>query len=813
MLTRSHIQSLGIALVVIAMGAIPVLFAVESLRSTQGAVVDSRQHDTVLEATFEVRSKVEKHLLYFAASALDLNDRERQAMLRKANRHLREFRDAITKLSEGTNDQLLPAEREGLQTGISELLHNWEEINGNLNEGMSNVEKTWHFLSMVENFERLNNVLLGLHKRVASEHDDGLREIFTNIEMAILTIVGLMIVGTSLASIGLGGSNFLLNTSKAQAAQLQDSNDLLRHREETLRLQAIQLRESNDLLKRREEALRIQTDRFSSAIEHMAQGLCMIDKNHRLITWNKAFAEMYAIPANLLQEGLPYLAVLEYRIKSGSAPKNCADFVNRELGTNDSTDAHGEICELPDGRFISSSYEQTPEGGLLATHRDVTKRRQSEQQIIHLAHHDGLTSLLNRRFFVERLDDELKEAKSGKGLALFAIDLDDFKLANDKFGHAAGDLVLQTVASRLKECTRSHDLIARVGGDEFAVVLPGESSQEAVTKFASRLVDELSRPYDFEGQIIEIGSSVGAAMAPHDACEADGLMKTADVALYEAKNEGRNRFRLFSAELLDKMLERRELEEALGHAQERGQFELHYQPIICARSGLVVGMEALVRWSHPELGAIPPTKFIPIAEDLGLMGKLGTWVIERACLDAAQWPSPIRVAVNVSAAQIHSRTLELDVAVALGKSCLPGDRLELEITESVLLDDEDKVLTTIDSIQELGVSVSMDDFGTGFSSLSYLHKYPLDKIKIDRSFIADLPGSNYSQSIVRTIVSLAKSLGMSTTAEGIETAEQLALLKEEGCDQLQGYLISKAVPAASAVELIRTLNSPGCAAA
>ncbi len=783
---KSHILPVCIALIVLLIGAIPVSFAINSLQTTQAAVVDTHKHDAILETVFDVRSKVEKHIIYLAASTLDLKAKARQDLLLTAEHHLNNFEVAITKLLKSNAHQLLPAEREGLRLGLSKILNNWKDISQQSKVDLKDIEKTAHFLSMIKNFETLNDVLFGLQDRVTSKQEQRLKQIFSNIELAFLIIVGLMICGAALASIGIGGSNFLLRKSRAQAAQLQ---------------------ENNVQLKRREEALHLQADRFHSAIEHMAQGLCMINKDHCLITWNRKFAEMYAIPDELLREGAPYRAILEHRIEVASAPENQPDFIDRELGKKTRSNDDNEIHELPDGRHISISYETTPEGGILSTHKDITQRRLSDQEIIHLAHHDGLTDLLNRRSFVSYLGDELAKSQASGELTLMTIDLDGFKLANDKFGHAAGDAVLQEVAARLRACTRRDDLVARVGGDEFAIVLKDAADQNDSASFAARLVDELSKPYDFEGQPIEIGASVGVAMSPGDANEVGALLKTADIALYEAKNDQGNQYRMFSKEMRDKIVDRRQLEDSFVHALEHDQLELYYQPLICARSNLVTGMEALLRWQHPQRGMISPTLFVPIAEDLGLMGKIGTWVLEQACHDAMQWPSPVRVAVNVSAAQFHTRNLELDVEFALDKSGLSGERLELEITESVLLDDDDKVLRAIDCVQDLGVSVAIDDFGTGFSSLSYLHKYPLDKIKIDRSFVAKLPKSNHSLSIVRTVVSLARSIGMATTAEGIETREQHAVLREEGCEQLQGYLFSKPVPAEKAAELIRSLNS------
>ncbi len=787
MLTRSTLQALVVALVVIAMGAIPVLYAIKGLRTTQAAVVQSRSYEKVLEATFDMRLKVEKHVLYFVATALDLDNHEREKMLVKADAYLNQFREAVAQLGTGASGQVFAKEHESLHSGLRELSHNWEEITRDGQLDMATAEKTWHYLVMVENFEKLNDVLVGIHRRVSSEHANRNREMFSGIEVAILTIVILTITGTGLASAGLGGSSYLLSRSRAQAVQLRDNNELLNQRK---------------------DALRIQSGRFRSAIQNMAQGLCMIDKDHKLITWNDKFAVMYGIPGSLLQVGLPYLNVLEHRFLTGSIPGSCSDFFRQELGTLERAESHYEIYELPDGRFISTSFEPIPEGGMLTTHLDVTNSRKSEMQIMHLANHDGLTSLLNRRYFVERLEKLLDELQADDGVALFAIDLDDFKLANDKFGHGAGDLILATVAIRLKACAGECDLISRIGGDEFSIVVTGMKCREAAEKFASKLVSDLSKPYDCDGQHIEIGASVGIALAPNDARDINGLMKVADLALYAAKNKGRNRSCMFSPNMLVEMIKRRELEEQLAEALECGQMELYYQPLICAHSGLVNSMEALLRWNHPSRGVLSPFHFITVAEKMGLMGALGTWVINRACADAVQWPSSVGVAVNVSAAQFHMRALELDVAAALGNSGLPGNRLEIEITESLLLSDEDAVLETIHKIHDLGVSIAMDDFGTGYSSLSYLHKYPLDKIKIDRSFITDLPDSNHSLSIVRTIISLARSMGMSIAAEGVETDEQMALLKDEGCHQLQGYRISRPIPADHAGDLFLQLKPP-----
>ena len=465
------------------------------------------------------------------------------------------------------------------------------------------------------------------------------------------------------------------------------------------------------------------------------------------------------------------------------------------------------IDHLPDGRYISVSFEPTPEGGFLSTHQDVTERHKAEEKIFRLAHHDSLTDLFNRRRFMDQLNACLEGLGPGDALALLTIDLDRFKSANDTHGHPGGDFVLKTVAERLENSIREGDFLARLGGDEFAVILTNMTSPEGVMQLASRIVETLSRPYVYENNQITIGASIGAAMAPCHAKGADSLLKMADIALYQAKRDGRGQSRLFTSDMLETLDVQRQTEDALFGALERNEFELHYQPVVDAETQIVVSMEALIRWQHPQLGTIAPLDFIPIAENAGLMGRIGAWVIGQACKDAAGWPEPVCVAVNVSAQQFHAGTLELDVVTALSASGIAANRLELELTETILIEDRQQTVETLHNLKALGVGISIDDFGTGYSSLSYVNRFPINKIKIDRSFVKDLPQSMQSVPIIKTIVALASALGMSTVAEGVETEEQSNLVREVGCNLLQGNLFSKPTPADRVEETILELNA------
>jgi diguanylate cyclase (GGDEF)-like protein len=454
------------------------------------------------------------------------------------------------------------------------------------------------------------------------------------------------------------------------------------------------------------------------------------------------------------------------------------------------------LRELTDGRFLSIMHEPIPGGGWLSTFEDVTERRLAEDKVAHMARHDALTNLPNRLLFREQLEHTLAHLHRGEQAAVLSIDLDRFKHVNDTLGHPVGDELLIAVAQRLRECTREGDTIARLGGDEFVIVQVATDLQPAETiALASRIVDVISAPFDIGGSQVLVGASIGIALAPADGADPDQLLKNADLALYRAKSDGRGTYRFFEAEMDARAQARRLLELDLRAAIAQGEFELHYQPILDLSTDTIVSVEALVRWNHPRRGLVTPLEFIPLAEETGLIVPLGEWILRQACSEAAKWPHGISVAVNLSPAQFKSRGLILTVVNAVAAAGLPPGRLELEITESVLLQNGEETLATLHSLRKFGVRISMDDFGTGYSSLSYLRSFPFDKIKIDRSFITDLATRNDSMAIVRAVTGLGKSLGITTTAEGVETSEQLALLRTEGCTEVQGFLLSQPVSA------------------
>jgi diguanylate cyclase (GGDEF)-like protein/PAS domain S-box-containing protein len=440
---------------------------------------------------------------------------------------------------------------------------------------------------------------------------------------------------------------------------------------------------------------------------------------------------------------------------------------------------------------------------------DVTARKQAEARIAYMAHHDALTGLPNRVLFHERLDAALarvRRAGAAPGLAVHCLDLDHFKSVNDTLGHPVGDLLLKAVAERLGRCVGEEALVARLGGDEFAVIQPIATGPNAAGELASRLIAVVAAPYDVQGHEVVIGASIGIALAPEDGDTADALLRNADMALYRAKGEGRGTSHFFEPEMDRRIQARRSLELDLRKAFVNGEFELYYQPLVNLGSNAVAAFEALLRWHHPERGLISPMDFIPLAEEIGLIVPLGEWVLRQACAQAATWPGGIKVAVNLSPAQFRSRGVVQAVLSALAHSRLAPQRLELEITESVLLGETDANLATLHRLREIGARISMDDFGTGYCSLSYLRSFPFDKIKIDRSFVRELVERPDCVAIVRAVAGLGASLGIATTAEGVETREQLDRLRREGCTEVQGFLLSPPRPADEIVRLMPELG-------
>jgi diguanylate cyclase (GGDEF)-like protein len=537
------------------------------------------------------------------------------------------------------------------------------------------------------------------------------------------------------------------------------------------------------------------------ALNNMTHGLCMFDAKQRLIICNGRYAEMYGLPPELTKPGATLREILEYRMAHGmlgERPEQAIADLSRMADTN----VNNSVKEMPDGRIISISRQAKPDGGWVAVHEDVTERRQSEARIAHLARHDQLTDLPNRVFFREELDDAVHHLRRGRHFAVHCLDLDRFKGVNDSLGHPVGDALLRAVGDRLRNCVQTSDFVARLGGDEFAVIQVGVGRPEDCSNLASRIIDTISEPYSIDGHQVIVGASVGIALAPADGTSADQLLKNADLAMYRAKAEGRGAYRLFEPEMDALIQARRALELDLRHALSSNQLQLYYQPLVDTKLGAVTGLEALLRWFHPRLGEIPPSEFIPLAEETGLISSLGEWIFRSACAEACKWPRHIRVAVNLSSVQVRNGNIAQVILGALAASGLPASRLEIEITESVLLENDAKTLSMLNQLRSLGIRIAMDDFGTGYSSLSYLRSFPLDKIKIDRSFIRDLATKSEARAIVRAITSLARALNISVVAEGVETAEQLKIVQAEGCTEIQGYFFSRPRPAAEIGEII-----------
>jgi len=532
-----------------------------------------------------------------------------------------------------------------------------------------------------------------------------------------------------------------------------------------------------------------------TVLDNMSHGVLLFDSDQRLIICNQRYLDLYRLPPEITRPGCTLRTLLHHRAKMGTFSDDCETYVTRLMEKIANGNAFTDVVKLADGRTISVVSKPVAGGGWLATHDDITERQRADEQIAHMARHDSLTDLPNRVMLREHLDHELKRVKRGENIAVLCLDLDQFKSVNDTLGHPIGDELLKRVADRLRGCTREPDTIARLGGDEFAIIMTQVQQPSDAAILSRRIRDSITKPYQIDGHQIVTDLSIGISISPADGVEPDVLLKNADMALYGAKGDGRGTYRFFELEMNTRMQVRRDLEMDLRNALQNSEFELHYQPLVTLQTKAISAFEALLRWNHPVRGMISPAEFIPIAEETGLIIPIGEWVLNAACKESANWPDHVKVAVNLSPAQLNTRNLVKVVTDALNASGMNPQRLQLEITESVLMQNTFSTLSTLHELRKLGVQIAMDDFGTGYSSLSYLRSFPFDKIKIDQSFIQDLSKGTEPMAIVHAVAGLAKCLNMISTAEGVETQQQLEVLNAIGCTEMQGYLFSRPQPA------------------
>ncbi|MBX2831879.1 MAG: EAL domain-containing protein [Rhodospirillales bacterium] len=564
------------------------------------------------------------------------------------------------------------------------------------------------------------------------------------------------------------------------------------------------IREYNEMValqgQAQEEAQRKQA-LLEATLHNIGQGICLFDQDLNLMVWNERYIELLNLPRDLVKEGTPLSDILRYNGERGEyGDVSIQALISDRVAIARRREPYRMERTRPNGRVIQVDHNPMPGGGYVATYTDITERKQTEARMRHLAVHDVLTSLPNRTLFLDRLRQALLSARRfQRGVTVLFVDLDRFKDINDHFGHDVGDLMIQEMGQRLSRIIRDSDTAARLGGDEFAIIQTDVQNIEDTIALAQRIIDELCQPFDCRGIRLHSTASVGITLFPEDGENPEQLVKNADMAMYAAKAEGRNNYRFFLPSMHERVKERKTIEEDLRNALEQDQLELYYQPKIDCRTERVVGAEALVRWHHPERGLILPGEFISVAEECGLINRLGAWVLEKACKQTQAWRDTslpgMRIAVNLSPAQFQDAELVASVTKIVKDTALPEGTLELEITESILMNNPEKAVSTLKELKALGVMIAIDDFGTGYSSLNYLKRFPVSSIKIDRSFVNDIHVDMDDKAIVDAVIGLGHSLNLEVVAEGVEEVEQLVYLREKGCDFIQGFLFAKPLTA------------------
>jgi diguanylate cyclase (GGDEF)-like protein len=564
---------------------------------------------------------------------------------------------------------------------------------------------------------------------------------------------------------------------------------------------AVQISSREEALKNSQQELTQKTEVLQATIETMDQGIMMVDDKRIVRMINQRFLKVLDLPEEFATTPFNLDDLITYQLNTGDFgdDQELVDKI-RNGGFNGVPDRYER--ERPNGTAIEVRSSPIVNGGIVRTYTDITSGKKAAGQISHMAHHDVLTGLPNRALFQKRLGEAIARMKRhNEPFALLCLDLDRFKIVNDTLGHPAGDALLKEVSKRLLDTLREEDVVARLGGDEFAILQTHNNSELNAAALAERVIKVVTQPMVIEGNTVDVGTSIGIAMCPKDADDGDTLFRKADLALYEGKNAGRGQFRFYEDQMDAQLQAKRALELDLRDAIANDELLAYYQPIFNIEKGEITGFEALARWNHPKRGFVPPSEFIPLAEESGLIVTIGRWMLRTACRDAASWSLPLKVAINVSAMQFRKAGLVEDVSGALAESGLDVERLELEITESVIMHDKDSSTKLLHQLRDMGARIAMDDFGTGYSSLSYLSLFPFDKIKIDASFIRGINNPDCS-AIVLAVVELGRCLNVTITAEGVETAEQLARIKRKGCHEAQGYLISPPLPALEAADLI-----------